>query len=866
MSVPADRLDPTAHAKILKNQILPASGIDHATAQAHPKAIILAGQPGAGKGGLVATATQELGGNVVPVDPDALRDFHPRVNEFRANSPYTWADHTHQDASQWAKELRAAVVDQRKNIIIDTTLGNGNSAVDLVKDLKAKGYEVEIRAIATHSVESELGVDARFAASLDKNGFGRYVPAEIRREVYQNLPGNLDRVRTETGTPVRIFNREGVELYDSRLNTQTPGEALHQAREARMRDPAITQAQGEQWAQRQQWHEQLPERLKANPNIDAKTAERLLAERQALNIADDVAQGARQAAGIDHAVRVRPGVVKGLSALGVAATAYDAATTGYRVHQLSQTGNEAGIRSEVVRFGATNLGAWGGASLGAFAGGVAGVETGPGLLVTGAIGGVVGAVAGNELAQWLENRRINRQDDQNGNTWRIDPKHPDQGWHRSEDVARTDPATGKVTTTEQTFVASPELANYLNYKASNEAIQLRLATPPAPVDPYSIPSAAGDAHSASKTDWKRSEDGKWNREIVDGYVEHGIKLSHHEAATPQRAAELDRQSQQVIADNALRTPAAMAARYDAAYAAYGWSQYGKPPEPVEHARGQVESLQASDGDVYRRNDKNEWISSGWLYDSKADGKTRQELDATQTQLRAALAQQPQAPARGPVSAHDSLRETLATVYQSAGIAVTPQHLEAATQAVERKHAEQHVPAGGYAIQVQAAPGERAPSANSHLVTLQDDGKGVYVPKATTTGADIEQAKRNLSAAPSADLQAPPADHADRKLFDGVRVRAPTGVSNEKVMEAVVAAKVAGYIREPGDIQHVESANGRLFVSGKVPGSVASVELATPAPSMQQSLQRSEAFDQQHAQSREQHPQPSQNQSAPGQQR
>ncbi|WP_408953463.1 hypothetical protein [Lysobacter sp. Hz 25] len=37
MSVPADHLDKETHARILQSKILPNSGINEATSQAHPK-------------------------------------------------------------------------------------------------------------------------------------------------------------------------------------------------------------------------------------------------------------------------------------------------------------------------------------------------------------------------------------------------------------------------------------------------------------------------------------------------------------------------------------------------------------------------------------------------------------------------------------------------------------------------------------------------------------------------------------------------------------------------------------------------------------------------------------------------------------
>ena len=158
-----DRLDATIHEKILFEKIIPGSDYDVALSHEKPKAIILSGQPGAGKGGLADSAWDELHGDVVTIDPDDLRDYHPRINEFRAANPYTWSGRTHADASQWADELRQAATDGRKNFIFDTTLSHGEWTAELIKDLQSKGYDVEVRAVAAHKLESDLGVDPRFS-------------------------------------------------------------------------------------------------------------------------------------------------------------------------------------------------------------------------------------------------------------------------------------------------------------------------------------------------------------------------------------------------------------------------------------------------------------------------------------------------------------------------------------------------------------------------------------------------------------------------------------------------------------------------------------------------------------------------------
>ncbi|RMH93419.1 hypothetical protein EBB59_05975 [Lysobacter pythonis] len=77
MSAPHDRLDPKTHASILSKEVIPESRLDELLSHERPKAIILAGQPGAGKGSLADAAKIELANNVVKIDPNELREYHP---------------------------------------------------------------------------------------------------------------------------------------------------------------------------------------------------------------------------------------------------------------------------------------------------------------------------------------------------------------------------------------------------------------------------------------------------------------------------------------------------------------------------------------------------------------------------------------------------------------------------------------------------------------------------------------------------------------------------------------------------------------------------------------------------------------------
>lgn len=398
------KIDPTLHQQIFNDKILQDSDYQGVTPQERPRAIIMAGQPGAGKGSLVKAASAELGGNVVTVDPDELRSFHPQAHGLRQQHPYTWSGQTHGDASQWATELRDAAIGERKNIILDTT----TPRTDVIKDLQAKGYDVEVRAIASHRIESELGVDQRFTRQLFDEGYGRYVPSGVRDNVYQQLPSQLDAVARETGTPIRIYDREGQLHHDSRTQPKVlPSQALEAAREGRMGFIRVAELERSIHDQRR-LHSELPERL-PNAKVNAQTTTTLLQERQAQAVEKGLGNLATDARSANMAGATRS-MGKGL---GIAGTAYgvyqgvndtrDAIDQARSNREQWVRGGEAGA-DVAARGTVTGLAGAGGGALGAAGGVLTSPVTGPVGPITGGI--VVGGAAGVLADKAYEDSRL----------------------------------------------------------------------------------------------------------------------------------------------------------------------------------------------------------------------------------------------------------------------------------------------------------------------------------------------------------------------------------------------------------------------------------------------------------------------------
>lgn len=304
--------------------------------------------------------------------------------------------------------------------------------------------------------------------------------------------------------------------------------------------------------------------------------------------------------------------------VGVGATVADAVKSGGAAADAFDTGNHAGAMSQVVHFAGRNAGGWAGAAAFASAAGAAGVETGPGALVAAGIGGIVGGVAGERLANEYDQYRINNQRDPEGRSWTLDAAH---GWSQRLPALPDHPR-------EQVVVASPELSRRLSFQASNTAVELALANEYEPKDPYRQPPSDRDPRTADAVPWVRDPETKaWSRHVTDQWLEHGMSRSHVETASPQRAAELDASAEQTIRENVAQSPLGVAERYLSVYEQEGWHELGKVPSAVQHALlTPTDKLLASDGHTYTHDRSGDWSSPGFLGTRHATDNLRDELD------------------------------------------------------------------------------------------------------------------------------------------------------------------------------------------------------------------------------------------------
>jgi hypothetical protein len=479
---------------------------------------------------------------------------------------------------------------------------------------------------------------------------------------------------------------------------------------------------------------------------------------------------------------------------GVALLAHDFATSGHKWVELYSQGNAAGADSTASHFVGRNVGGGlGGFVAGAGVGLATGSWTGPGAIAAGIGGGVLGAYLGERWADQRDIDHIYTQKDTMGREWTRSPTDPDARWLRASnqqqvqsgdlgtgvEVRPVQTALGEDVTVRTHYVATGTLERQLDWKAAKASYELGLTNPPPAQDPYRLRARddQGPAPGAFETGRAFVRDPasrEWEleiKQIVDGHV----PITRTAPVSPEQSLRLDEQSRAVIAQNAANTPAAMAARYMVAYEQGRWSDFGDAKEPsiplaIQNARDSANTLRASDGNRYTRDEEGQWVSNGLVLDSAANRNVSEELEVTWQSQQAGVAGLKGMAEEIKANVHlapEGIRGQVDALYQQHGIVRTEEQLAATAAAVEQSLAS-NGRQGDLVLELMPDPRTHAPSAESAIAAFGDAG-GRMVLTATTTMEDVAKIQ-SLHQQPAVTVAAP--DEARVATLDTVTVSAP----------------------------------------------------------------------------------------------
>lgn len=159
--------------------------ISERKASAKPKAIILCGQPGSGRGSQIPMVMQEFSESGAVLLDESQRQDKPQ--------------------SFFEEALHG-----KKNLVITATLPNS----EMLKRLREEDYSSSVYVVSAHERESLLSLYQKYEGQLVALGIGDKPKLAEHDEIYMKLPEALQRIEDEgLSDEIVIRDRKGNEIY-----------------------------------------------------------------------------------------------------------------------------------------------------------------------------------------------------------------------------------------------------------------------------------------------------------------------------------------------------------------------------------------------------------------------------------------------------------------------------------------------------------------------------------------------------------------------------------------------------------------------------------------------------------------------------
>lgn len=284
VELPADEL-----RKVFESQILPdylLAQITRSIPATSPVFVSVGGQPGAGKGLVLAQAQHELAHAVV-VNGDDLRQFFPGYSALMRRAPLSMPSMTAHAAGTWVGMSTSFLRSRRISAIVETTLRNASMLEQEFRSFRDAGFTTELRVVAVPMEVSRLGTLSRYLNQIADYGAGRWTPSSAHDVAALHLPSTVAHLM-EKGLIDRAYvqDRDGSLYCNVTLSPETNDNAVGEV--ARAIEQGRNSANIGTDAARE-WCSILSNNLKALRNIDTMDTDvwevaRRLALKDAINI------------------------------------------------------------------------------------------------------------------------------------------------------------------------------------------------------------------------------------------------------------------------------------------------------------------------------------------------------------------------------------------------------------------------------------------------------------------------------------------------------------------------------------------------------------------------------------------------------
>lgn len=181
-----------------------------------PKGFVLGGQPGAGKSNLVGIIRQELNRNVLIINGDEFRRYHPNFDGIQEQYGIDSPKHTAAFSGHMTERVIEKALREGYNISVEGTFRTTETPMRTLEDMREHGYETAVYIQTAPSEVSWQSTLERYQVMELLGETPRATPKEHHDLVVKLLPQNADSVFLSGKADVfKVYSREGL-IFDSR--------------------------------------------------------------------------------------------------------------------------------------------------------------------------------------------------------------------------------------------------------------------------------------------------------------------------------------------------------------------------------------------------------------------------------------------------------------------------------------------------------------------------------------------------------------------------------------------------------------------------------------------------------------------------
>lgn len=167
--------------------------------QQEPTAVILLGQPGAGKtraSKVLAARLNERGG-FADIDTDLYKPAHPKYDELMARDDRLMTLYIGPEGREWMRQAQDYVREHRINVLVHDIANDPAVSAATAHSYRAAGFRVEVAALGVSRAMSDQGILNRYYKQVKENGQGRLTVPEKAAAAYTGIPRLASLIESE---------------------------------------------------------------------------------------------------------------------------------------------------------------------------------------------------------------------------------------------------------------------------------------------------------------------------------------------------------------------------------------------------------------------------------------------------------------------------------------------------------------------------------------------------------------------------------------------------------------------------------------------------------------------------------------------